>query len=296
MEATNPTAALVASPSDDNGDAPMMATPLLLDKESNVRQTLQESVFQTVEMQQYHKELGTETFGPMDKRPTPRFDLRARPDNNVVKELERISTTIDPWSLAEVYASWAAPRSRDGSSHAAVVTGVAPASWHAAGKRARQTFNEEVGAPTEKLTKVCETEGLMQRVIHLGTKQNADYNYRVQLAKELAVPQADAPVILTAEDALRQAEAEGLTLQPSNNKTGFKGVIFDVAQAAGGAAARGKPYRARSFDSNVYVTLGNYATAEEAALCCARHDTFASVRAASESLCVRSTRARGMKR
>ena len=70
---------------------------------------------------------------------------------------------------------------------------------------------------------------------------------------------------LTAEEALRQAEAEGLTLQPSEGKTGFKGVKFD---SRGSSEAR--PYQAQVTRGGKYVFLGSFATAEDAALCYAR--------------------------
>ena len=78
-----------------------------------------------------------------------------------------------------------------------------------------------------------------------------------------AAARAAAPAPLTAEEALRQAEAEGLTLQPNVNKTGFKGVRSD-------SRGRSKPYDARVWRSGRRVNLGSFATAEEAALCCAR--------------------------
>eukprot|EP00908_Phaeocystis_cordata_P008197 Transcript_18861.p2 GENE.Transcript_18861~~Transcript_18861.p2 ORF type:complete len:422 (+),score=101.74 Transcript_18861:50-1315(+) len=66
---------------------------------------------------------------------------------------------------------------------------------------------------------------------------------------------------LTAEEALAQARAEGLTLHTATNtKTGYKGV------SRGGKSAK-KPYQAvRGTNS-----LGYYATAEEAALAYARY-------------------------
>ena len=64
-----------------------------------------------------------------------------------------------------------------------------------------------------------------------------------------------------AEAAVRQAEAEGLTLQPrEDNATGYRGVN------------RTKPgcYQARVWRAGKYVHLGSFATAEEAALAYAR--------------------------
>ena len=47
----------------------------------------------------------------------------------------------------------------------------------------------------------------------------------------------------------RHAEAEGLTLQPSDNKTGFKGVSF--------ISGRSKPYQAVVRRGGKRVSLGN---------------------------------------
>ena len=59
-----------------------------------------------------------------------------------------------------------------------------------------------------------------------------------------------------------QAEAEGLTLLEADNTTGYYG----VHQRPG----RPKPYQARVKRGGKQVTLGCFATAEEAALCIAR--------------------------
>ena len=75
------------------------------------------------------------------------------------------------------------------------------------------------------------------------------------------------PPPLTAEEALRQAEAEGLTLlrQESSrysSSTGYKGVAV--------ASGRMKPYLAEVRRGGKKVFLGHFATAEEAALVYAR--------------------------
>ena len=68
----------------------------------------------------------------------------------------------------------------------------------------------------------------------------------------------------SAEEALRQAEAEGLTLVRSEgNHAGYKGVHFLRANLA-------KPYNARVRRGGKQVTLGYFATPEEAALVVAR--------------------------
>ena len=72
-----------------------------------------------------------------------------------------------------------------------------------------------------------------------------------------------APPPLTAKEAVRQAEAEGLTLLRSDNSTGFKGVGFSSSR-------KSKPYQAQMKRGGKSVSFGSYATAEEAALCYAR--------------------------
>jgi len=73
-----------------------------------------------------------------------------------------------------------------------------------------------------------------------------------------------APPPLTAEEAVRQAEAEGLTLlRSASSSTGYTGVVFDSSR-------RSKPYMARVWRGVKGVSLGRFATAEEAALCYAR--------------------------
>ena len=68
---------------------------------------------------------------------------------------------------------------------------------------------------------------------------------------------------MTAKEALRQAEAEGLTLLRSVlSSTGYKGVGFN--------SSRPKPYEVQVQRGGKPVSLGSFATAEEAALCYAR--------------------------
>ena len=59
-----------------------------------------------------------------------------------------------------------------------------------------------------------------------------------------------------------QAEAEGLTLLEADNKTGYFGVYH--------RPGRSKPYQAQVLGGGNKVSLGCFATAEEAALCVAR--------------------------
>ena len=67
-----------------------------------------------------------------------------------------------------------------------------------------------------------------------------------------------------AEAAVRQAEAEGLTLQPSNNNSGYRGVRKNSD------GRKPKPFQAMVWRVGKQVYLGSFATAEEAALAYAR--------------------------
>ena len=79
-----------------------------------------------------------------------------------------------------------------------------------------------------------------------------------QAAVAAAVPLAPPP--MTAEEALRQAEAQGLTLLRSeSSSTGYKGVVLN-------SRSRSKPFYAQVRRGGKKVTLGYFATAEEAAL------------------------------
>ena len=73
------------------------------------------------------------------------------------------------------------------------------------------------------------------------------------------------PPPMTAEEVVRQAEAEGLTLLRSEggSSTGYKGVAIDSSR-------KGKPYLAQVRRGGKKVHLGCFATPEEAALCYAR--------------------------
>jgi len=83
---------------------------------------------------------------------------------------------------------------------------------------------------------------------------------------------------LTSEDARQQAQAEKLTLLvAANNNAGFFGVHLNNP-------GKPKPYQARVRRGGKKVSLGNFATAEEAALCVARtpEGRAAARRAAAE--------------
>ena len=69
---------------------------------------------------------------------------------------------------------------------------------------------------------------------------------------------------MTAEEAFRQAEAEGLTLlRTEGSASGYKGVYSN-------ASCKVKPYQANVRHDGKKMCLGTFATAEEAALCIAR--------------------------
>ena len=75
---------------------------------------------------------------------------------------------------------------------------------------------------------------------------------------------AAEPPPMTAEKAVRQAEAEGLTLLKSEaSSTGYKGVTFS-------SSCESKPYKLQVQRGGKQVHLGRFATPEEAALCYAR--------------------------
>ena len=67
---------------------------------------------------------------------------------------------------------------------------------------------------------------------------------------------------MTAEEAVRQAEAEGLTLLKADNISGYTGVYVSNGRA--------KPYHSQVWRGGKNVQLGSFATAKEAALCYAR--------------------------
>eukprot|EP00964_Phaeocystis_antarctica_P063312 scaffold37992_cov60-Phaeocystis_antarctica.AAC.1 len=80
-------------------------------------------------------------------------------------------------------------------------------------------------------------------------------------------PEAQAAVALppsiSAEEAVAQAEAEGLTLTRSDNQSGFRNVAVHTGNVP-------KPYQASVRRDGKNVHLGSFATAEEAALHVAR--------------------------
>ena len=68
---------------------------------------------------------------------------------------------------------------------------------------------------------------------------------------------------MLSEEARQQAQAEGLTLRVAENTVGYFGVNLNNPGYP-------KPYQAHAWRGGKKVSLGSFATAEEAALCVAR--------------------------
>ena len=98
--------------------------------------------------------------------------------------------------------------------------------------------------------------------VYLGSFSTAEeaalaYARTPEAQEEVAHPK---PVPLTAEEAVAQAAAEGLKLEPSYRcASGYRGVKVD-----------GSRYHARAMRDGKNVHLGSFSTAEEAALAVAR--------------------------
>eukprot|EP00964_Phaeocystis_antarctica_P048032 scaffold27813_cov63-Phaeocystis_antarctica.AAC.2 len=102
--------------------------------------------------------------------------------------------------------------------------------------------------------------------VHLGSFATAEeaalHVARTPEGRAAAERAAEAPP-LTSEEARQQAQAEGLTLHVADNKTGYLCVYLTNP-------GQPKPYMARVRRDDQQVSLGSFATAEEAALCVAR--------------------------
>ena len=70
--------------------------------------------------------------------------------------------------------------------------------------------------------------------------------------------EAALPPPMTAAEAVAQAEAEGLTLARSNNKSGFRNVDLNHHSVS----HRRRPYQAQVWRGGKYVHLGSFVTAE----------------------------------
>ena len=85
------------------------------------------------------------------------------------------------------------------------------------------------------------------------------------------------PPPMTAEEARKQAEAEGLTLvRYESISSGYTGVTFN-------RGSKSKPYMAQVKRGGEKLYLGTYATAEEAALCYARTPEAQAAAAAAQA-------------
>jgi len=122
-------------------------------------------------------------------------------------------------------------------------------------------------------SKPCEVQAWLGGTkVHLGRfatpEEAALHLARASAAQAAAAAPPEPPI--TSKEAVRQAEAEGLTLLRSDSSSGYKGVTFNSNRNLA------KPYQAHvyrgrskvAFGTKVY--LGHFATAEEAALCYAR--------------------------
>ena len=83
------------------------------------------------------------------------------------------------------------------------------------------------------------------------------------MAAERAAKRPAVPPPLTSEQALQQAQAEGLTLIKADTKSGYANVSIT-------SGMRIRPYHAQVRRGGKDVHLGSFVTAEEAALCVAR--------------------------
>ena len=89
-----------------------------------------------------------------------------------------------------------------------------------------------------------------------------------------AVERAAKEAPLTSEEARQQAQAEGLKLQSAANHTGYAHVSRKLCRELA-VSGRLKPYQAWVRRSGESVHLGDFATAEEAALSVARSQAAA---------------------
>jgi predicted DNA-binding WGR domain protein len=105
------------------------------------------------------------------------------------------------------------------------------------------------------------------KMVHLGTfatdEEAALCIARSPEGRAAAAKRAAAAVPLTSEETRQQAQAEKLTLLVAKNKSGYFGVCLVKP-------GQPKPHQAGVWRGGKKVSLGHFATAEEAALCVAR--------------------------
>ena len=107
----------------------------------------------------------------------------------------------------------------------------------------------------------------MAKKVHLGsfaTTEEAALHVARSPEGQAAAQTAAAALPLTSEEARQQAQAEGLTLLVAKSKTGYFGVNIN------NGPGRTKLYKAQLRRGGKKVSLGPFATAEEAALRVAR--------------------------
>ena len=128
-------------------------------------------------------------------------------------------------------------------------------------------LSQQAGTRTKPYQAAVKCGGKMVRLGNFATAEEAALcvarSPEGQAAARAAERAAAAPVPLTSEEARQQARAEGLTLRVAKSNTGYFGVNLSNP-------AQPKPYQARVHRGGKHVYLGNFATAEEAALCVAR--------------------------
>ena len=114
------------------------------------------------------------------------------------------------------------------------------------------------------------TEGKLKHLGRYPTAEEASLAYARALGPEGVQAAASAPsrpsrqAQMSAEEALATADREGLTLHRSESSTGFKGVSHHLS------SSKVRPFHARVMRGGKTRHLGNFATAEEAALAHAR--------------------------
>jgi hypothetical protein len=113
-------------------------------------------------------------------------------------------------------------------------------------------------------------DGRLKNLGRYATAEEASLAYARALGPEGVQAAASAPsrpsrqAQMSAEEALATADREGLTLHRSESSTGFKGVSHHLS------SSKVRPFHARVMRGGKTRHLGNFATAEEAALAHAR--------------------------
>ena len=106
------------------------------------------------------------------------------------------------------------------------------------------------------------------KLVHLGSFATAEEAAlcvaRSPEGRAAAAERAAAAAPLTSEEARQQAQAEKLMLPAADTKSGYFGVVHTNP-------GQPKPYQAKVSRGGKKVALGMFVTAEEAALCVARH-------------------------